>query len=209
MRILHIYARSKKDITIPDEVLEKLPKGLGIVSSIQHSHKLQEIADKVEGIVAGQILGCRTEEAEKIADKVSGFLYIGDGHFHPLAVVINMGKPIWLWNPRTQELSQMEKEDYDNFLLERKKALTKFLMSDTVGIIVSTKTGQNSIRRARELMKRKDKKYYLFGVDTLNYEMLDNFPFIECWVNTACPRIVDEKRTFVNIDQVLALEEAK
>ena len=206
MKILHVYARSNLELTIPDEVLATLPKGLGIVSTIQHTHKLDKILEKTQGVLAGQILGCRTEEAEKIAHKVSGFLYIGDGHFHPLAIVINMGKPVWCWNPRTQKLSQLTEKDFGNFLTQRKAALTRFLMSNTIGIIVSTKSGQNSIRRARELMQRKDKKYYLFAVDTLDYTMLQNFPFIECWVNTACPRIVDEKPEYVNIDQVLALK---
>ena len=205
MKILHLYARSNLELDIPDKVLAQLPKGLGIVSAIQHTHKLDKIVEKVQGILAGQILGCRTEEAEKVADKVSGFLYIGDGHFHPLAIVINMGKPVWCWNPRTQKLHQLTEADFGNFLKQRDAAFKKFLLSDTVGIIVSTKSGQNSIRRARELMQRKDKNYYLFAVDTLNYEMLNNFPFIQCWVNTACPRIVDEKPQFVNIDQVLAL----
>lgn len=208
MKILHLYARSNLKLDIPDAVLAELPKGLGVVSAIQHTHKLDHIVEKVQGVLAGQILGCRTEEAEKIAHKVTGFLYIGDGHFHPLAIVINMGKPVWCWNPRTQKLHQLTEADFGNFLKQREIALKKFLMSDTVGIIVSTKSGQNSIRRARELMQRKDKNYYLFAVDTLDYVMLNNFPFIQCWVNTACPRIVDEKPQFVNIDQVLALPQS-
>ncbi|MFQ5620312.1 MAG: diphthamide synthesis protein [Candidatus Nanoarchaeia archaeon] len=208
MRILHLYARSNLDVTLPPDVVDELPKGLGVVSSIQHTHKLDKVCEQIGGVLAGQILGCRTEEAERIADKVSGFLYVGDGHFHPLAVVINMGKPIYCYNPRTKKLHKLKKEDFDNFLVQRKAALTKFLMANNVGIIVTTKTGQNSIRKARQLAAKKDKNYYIFGTDTLLYEQLDNFPFIDCWVNTACPRIVDEKPKFLNIDQALKVYES-
>jgi len=209
MRILHIDARSKLEIELPSEVVKQLPKGLGIVSNIQHTHKLDTVCSQVEGVLAGQILGCKTEEAEAIASKVTGFLFVGDGHFHPLAIVINMGKPVWCYNPRTKELHQLEKEDFDNFLKQRKSALTRFLMADTVGILVSTKSGQNSIRRARELAAKGGKKYYIFGTDTLDYGQLENFPFIDMWVNTACPRIVDEKPEFINIDVALkALNES-
>jgi len=90
----------------------------------------------------------------------------------------------------------------DNFTKQRKASKLRFLKAETVGIIVSSKTGQNGIMSALRLKQRTDKKYYIFGVDTLNYSELQNFPFIQCWVNTACPRIVDEKNDVVNIEDV-------
>ena len=33
------------------------------------------------------------------------------------------------------------------------------------------------------------KQVYIFVGDILNYADMENFPFIEVWINTACPRI--------------------
>ena len=36
--------------------------------------------------------------------------------------------------------------------------------------------------------------------NTLNIEELENFPDIDCWINTACPRI--EGKNIINMDVV-------
>jgi len=36
-------------------------------------------------------------------------------------------------------------------------------------------------------------------------DQFQNFPFIKSWVNTACPRIVDEKPNLVNIDAIFQM----
>jgi diphthamide biosynthesis enzyme Dph1/Dph2-like protein len=51
------------------------------------------------------------------------------------------------------------------------------------------------MKKINELKKKyKDKKFYMFAFDTLQASYLDNFPFIQCWVNTACPRIFEDFR---------------
>ena len=67
---------------------------------------------------------------------------------------------------------------------------------------MSTKHGQSRIEKALELAKKKDKEYYIFAFDTLNLSDLENFPFIQCWVNTACPRISEDKGNIVNIEEI-------
>ena len=42
----------------------------------------------------------------------------------------------------------------------------------------------------------------IFVSDTLNPMEFDNFPFVESWVNTACPRFADEKKGVVNYELV-------
>jgi len=42
----------------------------------------------------------------------------------------------------------------------------------------------------------KDKEVYLFISDTVDFSQLENFPFIDCWVNTACSRIMDDMEKF-------------
>ena len=54
-----------------------------------------------------------------------------------------------------------------------------------------------------------DKKFYIFAYDTLDIPSLENFPFVQCWVNTACPRIADEKSFMVNIGDLLTPDMVK
>ena len=72
-----------------------------------------------------------------------------------------------------------------------------------IGIIVSTKPGQERLKKAFDLKKRiKDKNCYIFAADTINPAEFDNFNFIECWINTACPRFADDKKGVINYELV-------
>jgi len=93
-------------------------------------------------------------------------------------------------------------------MILKKVNLMKYLHAKTVGILVSTKPGQSGnkinipdvkMKSVLELINRKDKECYIFAFDTLDPSDLENFPFIECWVNTACPRITDEKKGIINL----------
>ena len=42
----------------------------------------------------------------------------------------------------------------------------------------------------------KEKNCYIFAFDTLDFSQIENFPFVECWVNTACNRILDDYGKF-------------
>jgi len=55
-----------------------------------------------------------------------------------------------------------------------------------------------------DLLKKKyeDKKFYTFIAETIDLNQLENFPFIECWVNTACPRIAEDKKGMININEI-------
>ena len=63
--------------------------------------------------------------------------------------------------------------------------------------MVSLKPGQNNFKKAAEWkLKLKGKNCYIFAFDTLDFNQIENFPFIECWVNTACNRILDDYDKF-------------
>ena len=65
-----------------------------------------------------------------------------------------------------------------------------------------------SLKKAQELEKTyPDKKFYLLLFVTLDFSQLENFNFIECFVNTACPRIaIDDasgwKKPIVNPNEL-------
>ena len=203
MKILHIPAKALVDIKLPDKELNKLPKNIGLVTTIQHLHKLRDIQKQLpSSIVAGQILGCDVSVAEKINNRVDAFLFIGSGVFHPLAVALKTKKPVFCWNPFVREMKTIDKKDIENYEKRKKAALTKFLSSDRIGILICTKPGQYNIEKALKLKEKGDKEYYLFQFDTLNITELENFNFIQCWVNTACPRIAEDKANIINIEDI-------
>ena len=81
----------------------------------------------------------------------------------------------------------MEKE-----LQRAKRNLKLFLNAERIGILVTIKPGQQYFLAAKKLkqdLESKGKKAYIFIDDTLDPSHYENYPFIEAWVNTACPRI--------------------
>jgi len=203
MKIMHIHAKSKADIKLNKAAMNALPAKIGVVTTIQHLHKIDEVISQLkEAVKGGQVLGCNVDTAKQIADKVTAFLFVGSGEFHPIAVAFETGKKVFKWNPLTQKLTVVKEEDIEKYKKRRKAALARFLSSNKIGILVSVKHGQNRIEEALKLAAKKDKEYYLFAFDTLNPSELENFPFVECWVNTACPRIADEKADIINISEL-------
>jgi len=203
MNILHLHAKALTDIALSNEAIKQLPKKIGLVTTIQHLDSLDKVKDQLpEAVIGGQVLGCNTDAANNINKKVEAFLFIGSGQFHPIAIALKTKKSVFCWNPFTKELKQIDKDEIETYEKRKKAVLKKFLSSNKIGILVSTKSGQNNMKKALELKNKNDKEYYIFQFDTLNPSELENFNFIECWVNTACPRIADEKFNIVNIDDI-------
>jgi len=204
MDTLFIHAKSNEDVVLSDEAVKALSgKKIGIITSIQLLHAIKKVQEQLPGsVVAGQVLGCNSYNAENIKDQVDAFLFVGSGDFHPIQVATRTNKPTYEYNLVSKKLGQISQEDIDRFHKRKQGAILKYLHAKKVGIIVSTKIGQKNFKRAMELKKQTDKEYHVFVADTLNYAELENFPFIECWINTSCPRIADEKEGLVNINDL-------
>jgi len=215
MKLLHLNAMYKGDIELSEEQIKQLPKNIGLVASVQYLNGLQSIKKQLQGaVLGGQVLGCRVEEAERIAENVDAFLYVGTGKFHPIAVHLGTKKEVYCYNPMDKTLILLHKKDVQNFEKQRKVSLSKYLMADIVGILVSAKNGQFYYDKAEELIKiekekNPDKELHIFACNTIDLDQFQNFPFIQCWVNTACPRIVDEKPNLVNVDAIFQLYNLK
>lgn len=214
MKILHIEARS--DIDIMPCLREsfrhlKDKKKVAVVSTIQHLHKLDEAErffseNGIKAEISGQVLGCKIP---KIPDWAEQVIYIGSGRFHPIGIYLKTRKEVIAANPFTGKASKITQKDVEAIERRKKGAFAKFLSSSTIGILVSSKYGQTNIqggrKRIEEIIKKyKDKKFYMFAFDTLQGNELENFPFIECWVNTACPRIFEDfEKGIINIEDIL------
>jgi 2-(3-amino-3-carboxypropyl)histidine synthase len=181
---------------------KSLPKKVGVVTTVQHINDMKKIVDYLskKGInasVGGQVLGCDSTAAEKIKKDVDAFLYVGSGEFHPISVALRTGKQVFVLHPESMKLSKVEQADIDNIERKKQGMLLKFHASNTIGVLMTTKEGQSSVQGGIKKVKQLEKKYpskkfYYFICDTLDFNQLENFPFIECWVNTMCPRIMED-----------------
>ncbi|NOZ80249.1 MAG: 2-(3-amino-3-carboxypropyl)histidine synthase [DPANN group archaeon] len=219
MKVLHLEARYTKKIALPAAAIRKLPEKVALFMSVQFLDSLQDIKAALEKRgkkvllfqtrhtrYLGQLYGCNNEKYEGDYD---AFLYVGDGEFHPKALALANRKPIFIYNPITKKSGQW-KQQY--FLEEQKRtraALLRFHSSERIGILVTTKSGQNKIRLGKLLEKRHPEKTFFYLVfDSLEFGRLEDFPFIQCLVNTACERIAfeDRKRFFrpvINAEDIL------
>ncbi|MCX6707867.1 MAG: diphthamide synthesis protein [Candidatus Woesearchaeota archaeon] len=213
MKTIFIEARS--DIDIMPAVREAFrflsPKSrVAIAGTIQHLHKLKEARkfledNHIKADIAGQVLGCRVPQIPSSAEQI---LYIGSGKFHPIGIFLKTRKDVIAADPLTSSVSKVTAKDVEALEKRRKGALLRFLTSDRIGILVSTKQGQTDVQGGRKKIealkkKYKDKKFYMYAFYTLQASYLDNFPFIQCWVNTACPRIFEDfSKGMVNLEDL-------
>lgn len=215
MKTLFIEAKYQGPINISKIKTDKLPDTVALVTTVQFVDFLNEIKDYLEEkgkkvIIEkgsqeypGQILGCDVSAGKKISAIVDAFLYVGDGRFHPIGVRLKTGKDVFIFNPLSSEFRKLEKKEVEKIKMKRKVQLMKFHSSKEIGVIITTKPGQNNLEKARKLKdKFPDKNFYFILFDNIDYSQLENFNFVECWVNTACPRIEEDVR-------VLNLEEIK
>ena len=210
MKTLFVHARSKKDVQIPESVKKKLPKPVGIVASIQFAHRIPQVVKQIpDSYAGGQILGCNASMASKLTSKVKAFLFVGSGVFHPIQIALQTKKPVYTYNPYTDAFKQLDQKEVENYEKSHRGAVLKFLNAKRVGLIVSTKIGQKNLQRALQLKKTKDKEYYVFVCDTLDFRWMEDFNFIDCWVNTACPRLDDQRKGIVSINDLVAAKAVK
>lgn len=218
MKTLFIEAKSNIKITIPKKYIDQLPQEIALFTTIQFSDNIPAIVQEIEATgrtvkllsgkhtkKPGQILGCEFLEYDAEA-----FLYVGDGKFHPEAIMVQNHGPVFQYNPFDNSFKQLNRAEIEKLIKQHKAAMMKFLSCDHIGVIVSTKPGQGFLKRAlqfKEKLEQKGKSVYMFICDTLDFNQIENFPFVECWVNTACPRIaLDDKAKFrkpvVNMEDV-------
>ena len=151
---------------------------------------------------SGQVLGCDATAIRKM--NADAFIYIGTGEFHPIAIALETEKPVFKLNPFTNQLSKVDEKDKRKWLAKQAARLDKLNRSKKVGIIVSTKPGQYKPNLAKKLEKKFPNAYMFIG-DTVTPQALLDFPDIDAWINTACPRLVEDSwsRPFVNASEVL------
>ena len=174
-----------------------------------------------------QILGCDAYHDSfetSILEESQGILYVGDGYFHPKALLLaqiksQKIKPVIMWNPISKTIQVLDEKIIQEQIKRYKRNLRMFINSKTIGILVTIKPGQNYFQTSKRLklnLESQGKKVYIFIDNNLDLRHLENYPFIDAWVNTACPRIgtddiVNIKQPLINLREasnpIKALEE--
>lgn len=225
MDLLFLDAPYSGSVELCKETLAYLKKKkyqtVGVYASVQFVNNLDKVKEQLQENnikiitshadrtqVKGQLLGCdnyhNSLNLGKEEEKIDCYLYIGDGKFHPLALVYAQKdqtemKEIVCNDPLTQKMSSMGVNDIKTILTKYKSSLMKFLTAGNIGVMVTIKPGQEQFRPALALEKKfPGKKFYYFIDNVVSFDQLENFNFIEVWVNTACPRVgFDDQEKFV------------
>jgi len=234
--IIFIPAKYTKKIIVPDIIVNKLPDRLMLFGSVQFVYQLPDIEKQLEkkgkkilmvksknflydGMISekGQLLGCNAEtfDTKNHGNEFDAILYIGDGIFHPQALLVNNRKDIFCYDPKTNKLNILKKELHDDIQKRIRGQVLKFLASRNIGIIITTKRGQNNSKRAEALKEKilkkwPDKKIFMLLCSELNFSELENFNFVDIYINTACSRIgfddiIRSPKPIINIDNVEGL----
>jgi len=210
MERLFVETKYTGEISLPKDLISELPEKIMVATTVQYLNQLPEIKRKlsaygkevsffrsIHGQYAGQILGC---DNFKTGLDVDGFLYIGDGEFHPRALLVNE-KPVFVYNPLSEEWKKLGRKEWEEIKLKKKVSLMKFHSANKIGILISVKEGQKEmqgkVNELKEKLEKEGKEVYLFLSNEI--KDLENFNFIDCWVNTACPRISDDVKGMVNL----------
>jgi diphthamide biosynthesis enzyme Dph1/Dph2-like protein len=232
MKLIHIPVSNDLKITLPSSFIKKLPASIGLFTTTQYSGQLPLVKSQLEraGIavtlfqtrhtpIPGQLLGCNLQAFPGVA----GFVYVGDGQFHPLALVAKNNVPVFVYNPLTKKTEVIlpgQGQQEQRKLYARYAA---FKQAKHIGVLITTKPGQYGIEvtktqtafgleRYKKLEKKyPDKEFYYFIDNTFSLAAMQDFPFVEFFINTACPRIADDEspRPLLNIEDLEALESAE
>lgn len=203
MKLAFVDVRYKLPVVLPKEFLDMLPKKVVLFLNIQFHHLYDNIKGQIESSGRevqtvrpkhawhdGQILGCSVEEWTVGQE---GFVYIGDGLFHPKAIIFHNDQQVYIYDPKTEKSRILSKDDLAQIERARKGALATFYSSANIGVLITTKYGQSRMREALKLKKKfPDKTFYYLVADVIDFSKLEDFPFIQCYINTACPRIMDD-----------------
>ncbi|MDP3734140.1 MAG: diphthamide synthesis protein [Nanoarchaeota archaeon] len=236
MDVLFLEAPYSGKVELTQETLHYLKQKkytkVGLYASVQFCNQLNIIKEqlteaKITALssrpdrthVSTQLLGCDVyHDSLNSKEAVDCYLYVGDGKFHPLALVYLQKdapslKEVVCNDPIQKSMEVLSIANVKTIVTKYKASLMKFLTADTVGIIITIKPGQEHLQPSFALQKKyPQKRFYYFIDNVVSFDQLENFNFIQVWVNTTCPRVgFDDQEKFekgvINLNDALQAEE--
>ncbi len=210
----YIEVRMDFDVLpIIEKNLKTLPRKLGLITTVQHAHMIDELKQYLEEIgfeihvggglgrasYPGQVLGCSFKGARDISGAVDAFVYVGSGLFHPLGVSLSTGRKVYVLNHQRGALEDID-ELKESILRRRFAVITKAESAKSFGILMGLKKGQmrkGLALKINKMLEKHGKEGYLICLRELNPDALLPFRKLDAFVNTACPRVaIDDAQRY-------------
>jgi 2-(3-amino-3-carboxypropyl)histidine synthase len=161
---------------------------------------IPEGRDDEKKIYPGQVLGCCSS-----VPKADAYLYIGSGSFHATSKEL-VGKSVYSLDVERGEIRIV---DSSQLLKQKYAAIGLAKHANSFGILVSSRRGQFGLAVAEEIrnkLKEQGKHALMIIMDEFSPDKLMGIE-VDCWINTACPRISIDNRTafgkpIVNVDEL-------
>ena len=208
-RVPIVYVEGRAKTSIDAAVLQALPllqeyQKIGLATSVQHLQTLNQakkilasagkvvlIGDAGQMRYAGQVTGCNYSNATSVAKEVEAFLFVGGGMFHALGIALGTNKPTIIADPYDNRAFQVNAQ-VQRILKQRFASIQEAKNAKSFGVLVGIKPGQKHLESALKVKASAEKSgraAFLFASREITPETLLEFPSIDAYVNTACPRI--------------------
>jgi 2-(3-amino-3-carboxypropyl)histidine synthase len=204
-----IYVEARATITVAEAIEKSVPllskySKIGLATTVQHVQTLDEareilvragktvvIGDAGRVNYPGQVIGCDYSNVKSVANGVEAFLFIGGGRFHALGVALSTSKPTIIADPYENRAYSID-EEAQKILKQRWACIEEAEHAKTFGVLIGLKLGQKRLGDAlkiKEIAEKNGKTAFLFAIREISPEALLEFPSVDAYVNTACPRI--------------------
>ncbi len=208
-RIPTLYVETRANVSVDAAVIQALPLlngygRVGLATSVQHLETLKQVKQILTDLgktvlignagqleYAGQVIGCNYSNVKTVADQVDAFLFIGGGIFHALGIALGTSKPTIIADPYDNRAYSIT-DQAQRLLKQRFASIQEAANAKTFGILVGLKPGQKHLERAlwvKALAEKNGREAFILAGRELTPETLLEFPSIDAFVNTACPRI--------------------
>jgi 2-(3-amino-3-carboxypropyl)histidine synthase len=208
-RVPTVYVEARATVGVETVVERALPllkeyQTIGLATTVQHVQTLDfvreillragktvVIGDAGRASYPGQVIGCEYSNAKSIADEVDAFLFIGGGRFHALGVALSTSKPTIVADPYEKKAYSIDEEAW-KILKQRWASIEEAKKANTFAVLVGLKLGQKRLDKALSIKRKLEeagKTAFLFAIKEITSESLMEFPTVDAYINTACPRI--------------------
>lgn len=196
-----LFIPVKDESELDTRGLVELVKGfskIAVTSTTQFKHRVPEIAKLVRGFECPPVLGCSDFKTDAEA-----VIIITTGDFHAINIAVKTGKPVFILGP--EGARRLDDKKIIDFKKKQAIRVSKVMDAKIIGVLVSTKQGQNKEQLGNKIvgeLRSQGKQAYLFIANELSPLQLNDYP-IDAWINTACPRLVEDEfdKPIINWDE--------
>jgi 2-(3-amino-3-carboxypropyl)histidine synthase len=222
-----VYVEARAKIGVKEALTEALTyleswSKIGLVTTVQHVHQLDEAKKLLEAAgktvfvgdvdsvkYSGQVIGCDFGNARSVLENVEAYVFVGGGRFHAIGLALATGKPTVIADPYEKRAYPIQ--DHVRIVIKQRWAnIYEAKKAKNFGVLISLKTGQmkmNAALRIKEKLEQHGLTATLLALREVTSRALIQFPSLDAFVNTACPRLsLDDAQHFRK--PLLSLNEA-